>query len=946
MRTSLMVLCLALFSVSPSLAAGVDLQADRVEPAPGLGGYDAPFWPDGTYRPEVKSPDDFLGYPLGSTPVPHADIVRYFQYLDQFPDAELHSYGETYEGRPLLYLVVASDANASRLSEIRDHCARLADPRLLKKGESVRDLIAHTPAVAWLAYGIHGDELSSDDAALELAYQMVAGTDAATRHILDNCVVIIDPAENPDGRTRWLAQMTAWNSVVTSHDIQSMSHTGMWPYGRTNHYLFDLNRDWFAQVHPESRGKTRAMLEWMPHYVLDCHEMGPLDTYLFSPPREPFNPYLTSYIRKWWDRVAHDQARTFDRFGWSYYTREWNEELYPGYGSSWGCYTGAVGVLFEQAGVDGSQVKRLDGTIMTYRETVQHQFVGSMSNLTTVADGREELLTDYARQKADNLRARPAAFVFLAGANRTRLDRLVDRLERQEIEVLRATRPFRISRAHSWDGTDARNVAVPAGSAIVRTNQPMKQLIEAILTFDVRLPTRFLETEKKEALARNDSRLYDTTGWSLSLAYGLDAYHVDGAVDAPAEPYVVQPRTGSLTDENARIGFVFDGRDDRAFELLARLFEHDVHVWCATKPFKTGDAEFPRGSFLIRRAGNPGLDVSMLRDLAQHAGVDLVGVDYGLAGPTHADPGGNDFELLTPPRIALVAGTGINAYDFGAVWHLLDSRFRARVSTLDVGRVARSDLSKYNVVFLPDNYGGPGGYKELLGKDGVEKLKTWVAAGGTLIAEGGGAALLADTSVALSSARMRRQVLKDLPKYAASLAEAREAVSPHVDSLSLWEGRAKKAGKEGAAEDEDTTDESPEDALDAVKRADEKARKLAPRGAIVGVDVDGEQWLGFGCSPTVPVLLDTDRAYLTQATLVAGRFAPADRLRLSGLMWEDARARWGESVYAERDARDSGQVIIFATLPDFRGYYYAAERMLLNALILGPGLGTRAHVAW
>ncbi len=930
---------LALVAV-PAAAGPVDPQRMRTETAPGTGSYTAPFWPEGTYRSDVRSPSDFLGYEIGSFPASHADIMRYFEYLDQFPTAELHTYAESYEGRKLVYLVVASDANASRLSEIQADCRKLADPRALD-GAKVSDVIARTPAVAWMAYGIHGDELSSCDAALALAYQMVAGTDAVTRRILENCVVIIDPTENPDGRSRWLTQLTQWNSVVASHDVQNISHTGLWPYGRTNHYLFDLNRDWFALVHPETRGRTSAILDWMPHYLLDCHEMGPLDTYLFSPPREPFNPYMVSYIHKWWGRVAQSHAASFDTFGWSYYTREWNEELYPGYGSSWAIYLGAVGFLFEQAGVDGSQIKRPDGTIMAYRETVHHQFVGSMANLTAIADGRTELLTDYQKQKADNLRAKARTFVFAAGANRTRLDRFVEKLQHQHIEVERVTKAGKLSRARAWNGTEARDVAIPVGSVVVHTNQPMKQLAEAILDFDIRIPTSFLKTEKKDILARDDSRLYDTTGWSLPLAYGLDGYIVDGMSGLATEPFTLADRKGSLSNENAKVGFAFDGRDDRALELLARLFEKDVKTWCALKPFRAGETVMPRGSFLVRRAGNPNLDVAMLRSLAETAGVDVIGVDGGLAAGAYADLGGNEFALLVAPRIAMVAGTGTSTTSFGATWHLIDSRLRLRASILDVTRIADTDLAKYNVIVLPDFGGGIDGYRGLLRKSGLDNLKTWVEAGGTLIADGAGAALLADTSVAMASVRLRDQVLKDLPEYAAALTLSKSAFAPEIDSLALWENGAKKKSEKA-----DDKKEKSDDDLETRKREDEIARKLAPRGAIVAVDLDQEQWLAFGCAPTIPVLLNTSRTFVTKSVQVPARLAPADRLRLSGLFWTEARARWSESVYAARNSVGSGQVIVFASTPNFRGYFHGAERLLLNALLLGPGCGTAARVEW
>jgi hypothetical protein len=235
--------------------------------------------------------------------------------------------------------------------------------------------------------------------------------------------------------------------------------------------------------------------------------------------------------------------------------------------------------------------------------------------------------------------------VFAAGPNRTRLDRFVEKLEHQHIEVERTTKATKLARAHSWNGTEVKDVAIPAGSVLVQTNQPLKQLVDAILEFDVRIPTSFLKTEKKDILARDDSRLYDTTGWSLSLAYGLDAYVVDGVPGVDKEKFVIADRKGSLSNDAAKVGFAFDGRDDRALELLARLFDNGIKVWCSKKPFHAGDTVMARGSFLVRRAGNPNLDAAKLRALADAAGVEVIGVDGGLATGEFADLGGNDFAL-------------------------------------------------------------------------------------------------------------------------------------------------------------------------------------------------------------------------------------------------------------------------------------------------------------
>ncbi|MDH5628421.1 MAG: hypothetical protein OEY69_09025, partial [Candidatus Krumholzibacteria bacterium] len=298
---------------------------------------------------------------------------------------------------------------------------------------------------------------------------------------------------------------------------------------------------------------------------------------------------------------------------------------------------------------------------------------------------------------------------------------------------------------------------------------------------------------------------------------------------------------------------------------------------------------------------------------------------------------------LKQPRIALVGGNGINQYNLGAVWHLLDSRLRMRTSTIDIANLGRADLSRYNVLFLPDNYRGVQGYQGQLGDDGVDRLKSWIEAGGTVVAEGAGAAFMADTSVAISPTRMRRQVLKKLPEYRAALETSKMASSPVIDSLSLWEAKPVKTARptEATAEGKKS---APDD--DAIEREDEIARKLAPRGTIVAIDLDTEHWLAYGCAPTMPALLIGNRAFVTRTVRVPARLAPADRLRLSGLLWEEARTRWAETAYATRDGVGSGQAILFTSIPNFRGYYRGTERLLLNALLLGPGMGTDHPVGW
>ncbi|MEK9137231.1 MAG: M14 family zinc carboxypeptidase, partial [Bacteroidota bacterium] len=393
----------------------------------------------GEFDTSIPTPEQTLHFTLGERPARHAQVLEYFRTLAASSSyMKLFDMGKTYEERPLIYAVISDDANISRLEEIKNNLRALADPRTLSRNR-LEAVVNTTPGVVWLAYSIHGDETSGVDAALAVAYRLVAGTDSLSRRLRKELVIIIDPVENPDGRERFLAQMEAFATAVPFADGQSLQKGGFWPWGRGNHYMFDMNRDWFSQELPESKARIKAIVDWHPQVLVDAHEMGQWDTYLFSPPRHPFNPYLTDRVKHWWNVFAADQAGAFDRRGWAYYTREWNEELFPGYGSSWPLFVGAVGILYEQAGVSGSRVSRHDGTVLTYSEAVEHQYISSIANLTTAANNRKQLLHDYyahrERAVSEFGGGKVKAYIVAPDNNPDRLTHLAQTLTRQGIEV-------------------------------------------------------------------------------------------------------------------------------------------------------------------------------------------------------------------------------------------------------------------------------------------------------------------------------------------------------------------------------------------------------------------------------------------------------------------------------------------------------------------------------
>jgi hypothetical protein len=171
----------------------------------------------------------------------HAEIDRYLKALvAASPDAaRLESYGTTYEGRSLLYLIITSPENLQRLDSIREKNLELADPRQTPP-EAARRLMGELPALVWLAYSVHGNETSSSDAALITAYHLLAGRQKSTKEALERLVVFIDPLQNPDGRERFINVYRETRGSFPQSEPSSSEHTERWPGGRFNHYLFDM----------------------------------------------------------------------------------------------------------------------------------------------------------------------------------------------------------------------------------------------------------------------------------------------------------------------------------------------------------------------------------------------------------------------------------------------------------------------------------------------------------------------------------------------------------------------------------------------------------------------------------------------------------------------------------------------------------------------------------
>ena len=912
-------------------------------------------FPDTDLDPDVPAPAGVIGHEIGAAAVRYDALVRYLHALDDASDlVTLTPYAETHEGRRLHYLTITSLDNHAKLDAIRTDNARLADPRTLDDPSDAAAIIETLPAVAWMSYAIHGDELSSTDAALQVAYRLAAGTDAATRRLRDELVIHIDPLQNPDGRERYLAQLQTLQGKVPNPDYQAMQHAGLWSAGRGNHYLFDLNRDWLPQVHPETRGRAAVIRSWNPHLVVDSHEMGSLDTYLFDPPREPLNIHLSAQNKRWRGVFSADQAAAFDRHGWSYYTREWYEEWYPGYTNAWGNLRGAIGILYEQAGVNGAAVTQRSGEILTYRQSIAHHVVSSLANLESLRANRVAILRDFA---ADRRWAVSAVGPFNEtlllppGGDPSRRARFIDLLERQGIESSVAAGPIEATDVIDAWGRRSDTATFPAGTLVVASAQPMRRLMHAILGFDPHMSDAFLEQERTDLERRRGSRIYDVTGWSIPLAYGLDAAWARHTVEADPGVAAAPPDPVAAPDSEDAYGFVIDGRSADVHRALVMLFEHDCRPRIASKPFTAGGVEYRPGSVLLRGHENPATLGGIVAEIDDALDIEVRPVRSALAegGP---DLGGRRFDLLQPPRVAIASQWPVATTSFGSTWYLLDARLGLRTSPVNVQRLRAIDLRAYNVLVLPAAWNGSllGG---VLDEDAVKRIRVWVEAGGTLIAIGGSAAFVSDEDRGLSAVRSRRNVLDELDVYDEALARERDAREITVDPARVWgPPRSMAPAAPGPPQDPDAAGDEAKppprpDDDDALKRADAWARIFSPQGVIASARLDPEHWLCFGLGDRLPVLLRGSFAYMSRHPVATpARFDDADQLRLSGLLWPEARQRWAGTAYATVERRGNGQVILFAADPFFRGYFEGSGRLLSNAILLGPGMGTSQPVPW
>ena len=744
-----------------------------------------------------------------------------------------------------------------------------------------------------------------------------------------------------------LQQLTG---VVSSPDLQAMQHQALWSRGRGNHYLFDLNRDWLVHVQPEVRDLAEVILSWNPHLLVDSHEQGAYDTYLFDPPRDPINIHLSPKVLDWRKRFSSDQAEAFNRYGWSYYTRDWYSEWSPIYTNAWASMQGSIGLLYEQARVDAASVKHPTGQEISYRETVHHHIISSLANLQTLRSNRSEILRDLLddRQWAVNEKdSHGGTFLLPPCRDISSWKRLVELIGRQGIETEFAQRPFKADYVTDMWANKLQRREFPKGTLVVRSGQPRRRMLQTLCEFDPHLADSFLLKERKELENRRKTLIYDVSSWNLPMAFGLEAYWAETMPEIELSSQPLEP-TGDLPKLSEKSGYAYliGFRDSAVYSVLVRLFENECHPRIATKPFQIEGHKYEPGTVLLRGHENPSGLLDILRKTAADFGVDVRGLDSALVedGP---DLGSRKFRLLAAPRVAIASQWPVRSTSFGSAWYLLDYHLRLRTSPVNIQSISRIDLRKYNVLVLPSS----SGLDRVLDKKAVEKMKRWVEGGGTLIAIGSSAAFAAGKDRGLSAVRLKRDVLDKLDEYKEAVEREGNARDVKIDPNQIWAAKAAEEpaakGKTEKADTEKPEESKSKDDIEKLKRTDEWRRIFSPTGTFLTGVINTEHWLGFGLQAKLPVMFWGTYAYMSKHPVITVvRLADKDELRLSGLLWPEAKERLANTAYATVESLGRGQLILFATDPTYRIWLPGMQRLFFNAILLGPGMGASQPLPW
>ncbi len=655
---------------------------------------------DVTYNPAIPTPKSVIGHEVGEWHVTHDKLAQYMLELAEASDRiSIENRGSTFEGRPLLLLTITSPSNHSNIESIRTrHVA------LTREGSASLDT-STMPAVVYQGFSIHGNEPSGSNAGLAVAYYLAAAQGPKIDELLNNTVILFDPSFNPDGLQRFAYWANIHKSRNVNPDPNDREYDEVWPGGRTNHYWFDMNRDWLPVQLPESRARINTFHSWYPNILTDHHEMGTNASFFFQPGipsrTHPLTPQKNQDLTR---EIAKYHAKAFDRLGSFYYSEENFDDFYYGKGSTFPDINGSIGILFEQASSRG-HAQESDNGILTFPFTVRNQFTAALSTLEAAVNLRTELL-DYQRSFFNDARKEASsggALVFGDEKDAAKAYHLAEIMKRHNIRVHELKEDF------TADGKTYKK----GYSYVVPRNQTQHRLINAMV-------------EKRTTFT--DSLFYDISAWSFPLAFNLDYIENASAGRAGTEISELKMKVPD-TPTVSNYAYLMEWHEYYSPKALNMILNEGLRAKVAMKQFSLGQHDYDYGTIMIpvQNQKLQGAELAkFLAKVSRETKVPMRGVQTGLT--VGIDLGSSQFRAVELPKVAMLVGEGMSSYDAGEIWHLFDTRYDMLITKLDVSNLGRADISRYTNIIIPSGWGNA------LDKKDAEKLKSWVQSGGTLIA--------------------------------------------------------------------------------------------------------------------------------------------------------------------------------------------------------------------
>ncbi len=649
---------------------------------------------------EIKSPEEFLGYEIGSRFTRHHKIIDYFKYVSNtLSNVSLEKYGETNEHRPLYVTYISSEENMNNLDNIRK--ANLSQAGIFAEKSN------NKKAIVWLSYNVHGNEASSSEASMLTLYELVTTKKAW----LQNTVVIIDPCLNPDGRDRYVN----WYNQVksTPYDVlqDAKEHNEPWPGGRPNHYLFDLNRDWAWATQVESQQRIKIYNKWMPHIHVDFHEQGINSPYYFAPAAEPFHEVITDWQRDFQTQIGKNHAKYFDKEGWLYFTKESFDLLYPSYGDTYPTFMGAIGMTYEQAGHGraGLAINTDEGEVLTLKARATHHNTTGLSTVEIASKNSEKLNIEF-KKYFDNSKLPYKSFV-IKNNNQDKINRLKELLEKHEITYEKAKKGN--VKGYVYSTQKEAKLDINTNDLVIHTDQPKGKMVNILF-------------EPSAKLA--DSLTYDITAWSIPYAHGLKA--IASKSNVPSTAKSKNNSFDNIIDKSAYAYISkWNSLNDATF--LGDLLKNNIIPRFSEKPFSSNGISYERGTLIILRNDNrdTNFDKNIVA-IADRNMRELAAVSTGFSD-SGVDFGSYSVKPINKQKVALLSGEGTSSLSFGEIWHFFETELQYPLTIIDSDYFSGINFSKYDVIILPNGY-----YGDVLNKSTLENLTKWTRSGGTLIAIG------------------------------------------------------------------------------------------------------------------------------------------------------------------------------------------------------------------